>query len=841
MTTPTFTEAKSTGVNPRQHVTRPCVHCGEPTRSEAEQPADEIFCCNGCRGAYELIHGWGLESYYGLRDQLSTGAVPRVKAESSRYERFDSEEFLGPSTPTITSDGLMCSELAVHGLHCAACAWLIESAAQRTPGWDAARIKMSDHTLRVMFDPAVTTLSQIARLLDRLGYELAPLSTERDSHFQIENRRHLTRIAVAGFCAANAMWIAVALYAGDLQGVEVEYRSYLGIVGTSLGVAAVFFPGRTFFVGALASIRTRVPHMDLPVALGLSVGTVAGVINAITGRGHLYFDSLAVLVFLLLIGRWIQFHQQHRAAKAVDLLLRITPRHAVRVNPDETTDAVLVDILQNGDCVRVDAGESIPVDGVVVRGVSLIDRSLLTGESIPVGIGVGDDVAAGTLNLQRPIDVRVVATGRASRIGRVMQSVEEAMADKIPVVQFADSIGGVFVVVVMLLAAVTFFWWLPQGWPQAASTSTALLIVACPCALALATPLAIAISLGRAAKHKVLIRDCSTLQLLARSGQIWFDKTGTLTIGRPDAQLVWGAPDVLASAAAVEQHCRHPVADALVAMARRTGSGALPSAVLECVHRQGVVGHADGREITIGTPAFLAEQGVALDQIIREVVNECTDSSSSPTLIARDGVIEAVIAISDPIKPRAAETIARLQRRGWQVGILSGDHPVIVHQIAELVGVKSEDAFGGLSPEDKLAAIRGDERFCRSPRRMTTVMVGDGANDAAALAAADVGIAVRGGVEVSLQAAPVYIADDQLSSVDDLVDAARRTEWLIRTALAVSLLYNIFAVGLAMCGKISPLVAAVLMPLSSVSVLAITLLWPTYHAESDSINGSPPQ
>lgn len=840
LTGATVAGANTTEATPHQRMVRPCIHCGEPTPSDPEQPADAIFCCNGCRGAYELIHGWGLESYYGLRDQLGSGTARRVKDESSRFERFDSDEFLGPSTPRLTADGLLCSELAVHGLHCAACAWLIENAAQRTPGWDAARIKLSDHTLRVMFDPAVTTLSQIARLLERLGYELAPISADRDSHFQSENRRHLIRIAIAGFCATNAMWIAVALYAGELQGVEGEYRSFLGIVGTGLGVAAVVFPGRTFFVGALASIRTRVPHMDLPVALGLSVGTIAGVINAITGRGHLYFDSLAVLVFLLLLGRWIQFHQQHRAAKAVDLLLRITPRHAVRVNPDHTTDTVLVDILQSGDCVRVDAGESIPVDGEVVRGESLIDRSLLTGESIPVSIGKGDDVAAGTLNLQRSIDVRVHATGRDSRIGRVMQSVEEAMANKIPVVQFADSIGGVFVVVVTLLAAGTFFWWLEEGWPQAASTSTALLIVACPCALALATPLAIAISLARAAKHKVLIRDGSTLQLLARGGQMWFDKTGTLTTGRPDAQLVWGSTEVLAGAGAVEQHCRHPVADALVAIARSTSFDVLPDAELQCVYRQGAVGRCDGRVFTIGTPLFLQEQGFRLDQNIRDAVNECTENLTSPTLIARDGVIEAVVAISDPIKPQAAEMIASLQSRGWQVGILSGDHPAIVQQIAKRVGVKREDAFGGLSPEEKLAAVRGDARFSHRRGGPTIVMVGDGANDAAALAAADVGIAVRGGVEVSLQAAPVFIADDHLSSVDDLVDAARRTQWLIRTALAVSLLYNVIAVALAMCGKISPLMAAILMPLSSVSVLAVTLLWPTYPSKSDSLDRSPP-
>ncbi|TWU10112.1 heavy metal translocating P-type ATPase [Allorhodopirellula heiligendammensis] len=825
-----MTPTQSPAITPTR-ISRPCIHCGEPTDSYPDQPSEEIFCCNGCRGAYELIHGWGLESYYGLRDQLGRGTATRVNEKSHRYDRFDSEEFLGTSTPRRTDDGLLCSELAVHGLHCAACAWLIENAARHTPGWNAARVKMSDHTVRVVYDPATTALSQIARLLDRLGYELAPLSPERDSHFQNENRRHLIRIAVAGFCAANAMWIAVALYAGDLQSVAVEHRSFLALTGTLLGVASVLFPGRTFFVGAFASLKSRVPHMDLPVALGLAVGTVAGVVNVIVGGNQLYFDSLAVLVFLLLIGRWIQFHQQHRAAKAVDLLLRITPRHAARVNSDGTIDTVLVDILKSGDCVRVDAGESIPVDGEVVHGESLLDRSLLTGESVPVEICEGGEVSAGTLNLQRPLDICVHSTGRESRIGRVMQSVEEAMSDKIPIVQFADSIGGVFVVAVTLLAIVTFLWWLPQGWAMAASNATALLIVACPCALALATPLAIAVSLGRAAKHRVLIRDGTTLQQLARGGRIWFDKTGTLTTGQPDAWVVWGASDVIAAAAAVEQHCRHPVAAALVRLARRTGVHTLPDAQLDAVYRQGVLGHADESEILVGSPSFLRNQGFGLGQVVLDAIGDCTGQAASPIVIARDGIVEAVVAISDAIKPEAAETLTRLRQRGWEVGILSGDHPEIVNHVADLLGVDRELTFGGLSPEEKLAAVRGDKRFTTADVP-TTVMVGDGANDAAALAAADVGIAVRGGVEVSLQAAPVFIADDHLHRVDDLIDASRRTDWLIRTALAVSLLYNLVAVALAMSGKISPLVAAILMPLSSVSVLAVTLMWPTYPSQS---------
>ncbi|SMP54523.1 Cu2+-exporting ATPase [Neorhodopirellula lusitana] len=817
---------RETADAPAKRIVRPCIHCGEPTDSDTEQPAEEIFCCNGCRGAYELIHGWGLEGFYGLRDQLASGPASRVNAQASRYEVFDNAEFLGPSVPTEQADGLMRCELAVHGLHCAACAWLIENAAIRTPGWNVARVKMSDHTLQVIFDPTQTALSKIAGLLDRLGYELAPISKQRDQHFQNESRRHLIQIAIAGFFAANAMWIAVALYAGEAYGVAAEHRFFLRMIGTALGVAAVLLPGRTFFVGAIASMRNRVPHMDLPVALGLSVGTIVGTINAITGKGHLYFDSLAILVFLLLIGRWIQFHQQHRAAKAVDLLLRITPRHANRVDERNETSTVLVDALQIGDVIRVGGNESLPADGEVVQGESMIDRSLLTGESVPEGVQPGDRVLAGTINLQRVIDVRVEAIGDDSRIGKVMRSVEDATNQKTPIVQFADSVGGVFVVVVSLLAIASFLWWMPSGWSVAASHATSLLIVACPCALALATPLAIAVSLGRAAKHKVLIRDGNTLQQLARGGRIWFDKTGTLTSGRPDAELISGHWDAVQLAAVVEQECQHPVAEAIKRLASRSPKEIqIDSYELTAVHRNGVVGQVNQQAVLVGNLALMDQHHIMISDSTMEAIDRCTDESASPILIAVNGLIEAIVAISDPLRPHVASTIASLRHRGWKIGILSGDHPAIVQHVASRVGIDIDEAHGAMSPEEKLFTVQRDSE---SDEDSTTVMIGDGANDAAALAAADVGIAVRGGAEVSLQAAPVFIASGDIQDIDHLMQSARRTNWLIRTAFAVSLTYNLVAVGLAMMGRISPLIAAVLMPISSVSVLALTLAWPTY-------------
>lgn len=810
--------------------TLPCIHCGLPTQCDAGTPADRVFCCAGCLGAYQLIHGWGLEDFYALRDQMKLTGAAQAAAKANRYDQFDQPEFLGPSTPVQMDDGTCRTEFAIHGLHCGACAWLIENAAAREPGLLSARVKMSDHTIRFVFDPATTQLSQVARLLDRLGYGLAPIDPNRDDQFQRESRRLLVQIAYAGFFAANAMWIAIALYAGEFSGVEAQYRYFLGLIGTALGVSAVVGPGRTFFVGALASLRTRTPHMDLPLALALSVGTLVGTVNAITGRGHIYFDSLATLVFLLLIGRWIQFRQQQRAARSVDLMLRITPRHATLVSGDqdsnETEKTVLVDTLRPGDVIRVAAGEHVPADGQVVRGHSNIDRSLLTGESLPVPVHIGENVTAGTINLTTPIDVQVTATGRESRIGRVMQSVETAATEKIPIVQLADRIGGVFVVTVTCLALGTFAFWSQWNLAAATANATALLIVACPCALALATPLAIAVGLGRAAKSNILIRDGQALQQLAKPGVLWFDKTGTLTEGKQRVSTLHGAQDGLRLAAGIEASCRHPVAQAIVFEAQRRRLTPPAGAILDRVSTCGVLGTVDQSVVCVGNLQHMQEHKIVLGADWQQRFDQLAAAGESPILIAVDGQVVTLLGLSDPLRLDARSMVDELNRRGWKLGILSGDHPDIVRRVADALGLPQDRCYGGLSPEDKLATIRQSRRAGQG-----VVMIGDGANDAAALAAADVGIALRGGAEVSLQAAPVFIASGRLASLLTLLRGATSTTRLLILTFSLSLAYNLVAVGLAMAGWVSPLAAAILMPLSSVSVLGLTLAWRSFGEE----------
>lgn len=808
----------------------PCAHCGLPAPPPNEH--DELsFCCNGCQGAYQLIHGWGLEDYYALRDSLAPGSGEAV-IEGDRYAELDDFSLLGASAPRDAGGGLLVSRLAVSGLHCGACAWLIERAAKLEPGWHSARVRMNDHCADIVFDPRQTQLSKIAARLGQLGYRIAPMVVgERTERAAAENRRLLTQIAIAGFCAANSMWIAVALYAGRFSGIAEEHATVLRWAGVLLGLVAVAIPGRTFFQGALASIRTRTPHMDLPVALGLGVGAIAGIVGAILGQGEVYFDSIAVLVFFLLIGRWVQFRQQRRAAESVGLLMRLAPRNATRLQPDGTLKTVPSDTLRDGDIIRVAAGEGVPADGKVISGQSLLDRSLMTGESIPVPVGPGDEIHAGTANVESPLDIHVTAVGLESRAGRLMQMVEDAAQAKAPVVQLADSIGGWFVSIVIVLAIITLGIWWPTSPAKAAEHAVALLIVACPCALALATPLALAVALGRAAKRRLLVRGGDVLERLAKPGIIWFDKTGTLTEGRLRVSEVYGpdADEVIALAAAVEMSSKHPIGKGIITEAERRGLVVVQADDVKQISGGGVEGTASGRKVQIGQLRFLYQSGVNIATEIAEEAEHIAGAGATPVIIAIDGVAKNVLRVEDVLRDDASNVISRLSERGWQVGILSGDHQITVSRIADRLGVPNKRSYGSLLPEQKLEKIEESKQQTTGP----VVMVGDGVNDAVALASADVGVAVRGGAEASLEAAPVFLADGRLGGLADLVDAAKQTVKVVRGNFVASLAYNVFAVILAMTGVINPLVAAILMPISSLTVLSLTLGRPTFRGEAD--------
>ena len=701
-------------------------------------------------------------------------------------------------------------ELGVRGVHCAACIWLIERLPRLIDGIESIAASAASARVELVWDPQRVQLSRIAGMLDQFGYSLHAVESGRRS--LRAHRQMMLRVGVAGAIAGNVMIVSIALYGGAISGIEAPFALLFRWVGLGLALLSVAWPGRVFFRSAWAALRVGVPHIDVPVALGLGVAVCAGAVNTIRNSGEVYFDTVCVLVFLLLAGRWVQEAQQRRAASALALLAGLTPSSAHKVEGGQIAD-VPVDALVPGDEVEVRAGESVPADGVVVRGASHIDLSVLTGESEPMAVGIGAWLPAGSTNLGAPMRMTVERTGTETRLGRLMQLVASASERKAPIVRAADRIAGRFVVVVIGLALATFVGWLFIDAPRAAPAATALLIVTCPCALALATPLAVMVGIRRAAAQSILIKGGDALEALADGGTMVLDKTGTITEGRGVVARWIGDEAIAPMVGALAAHSNHPLAQALV---RHADGAGLAVDRVQQVLGAGMTGAVDGHELRIGHAAFATAGADTMPAWTSDAVAALADERLTPLVVCVDRTVRAVVGVGDALRADAAESIEWLRRSGWRVMLCSGDRADIVQSVARDVGIAASDARGACSPEDKLEVVRG----CAT--RGVVVMVGDGVNDAAALAEATVGVAVHGGAEASMHAADVYLAQPGLESLVSLIEGARRTMRIIRLNLGVSLGYNAVCASLAIGGLITPLIAAVLMPLSSVTVIAIS-------------------
>ncbi|MEA5556244.1 heavy metal translocating P-type ATPase [Nodularia spumigena] len=815
-----------------EHIT--CAHCTLPVPSGLIEPEKEHqFCCHGCSAAYEIIHGCGLERFYALHE-ATDGPVRAARGTGRRYAEFDD-----PTFETLyvrsASPGTAMVEFFLEGVHCAACVWLVERLPRVLPGVLEARLDLRRALVMVTWDPSRVALSRIGRTLDSLGYppHVARERAQRDLR-RSEDRRTLIRIGLAGACAGNVMLLAFALYSGLFDTMEPEYLRLFRWVSMFLSVVAVLGPGWVFTRGAIASLRARTVHLDVPIALGLLAGLAWGVYSTIRGVGEVYFDSLSVLVFVLLVGRWVQQRQQRSASDAVELLYALTPSRArlwSAASDDESPGTgieVPIEAVSAGQIIQVLAGETFPADGVVTRGQSTIDQALLTGESRPVSVARGDSVAAGAVNVGAEVLVRVDATGEATRVGKLMKLVQDASQRRSPIVILADRIAGVFVVCMIALALTTVLLWMPggllgkgggeRGLGLAIEHAAALLVVTCPCALGLATPLAMSVAIGRAARRGMLLKGGEPLQLLTKPGLILLDKTGTITRGTTVMHAWHGAPWARDLVAALEAESNHPVARAIV-----RGLDATPHTPhAPHTHAPTEVEFAssggramvNNRRVVVGSVGYVTSQCGPSPAWAVAIEREATAQAQTPVLVAIDGTIEAVITLGDPIRDDSGSAIDALRARGWRVGILSGDHPDVVASVATRLGITPDLAIGGCDPETKLAIVRSHME--RGP----VVMVGDGVNDSAALAAATVGIAVHGGAEASLVAADVYLGTPGLWPILDLLDASRRTMRVIYRNLTFSLMYNIGAASFAMAGLITPLIAAILMPASSLTVLA---------------------
>jgi Cu2+-exporting ATPase len=779
-----------------------CIHCGLPVPSGlVEDGRAEQFCCGGCETAWHLIHASGLARYYSLPERRTAP----VHSSGDTFAEFDHDVFHALYV-TRLSGGLSRTELYLEGVHCASCVWLVERVPLAIPGVASAELDVPRSMVRVDWDPSAVALSRIARYLDTLGYRPHPHRGLRtDELRRAEDRRMLLHIGVAGALAGNVMLVALALYSGWFSGMEPGTERYFRWVSLGLTAPALLWPGRVFFRGAWASLRARALHMDVPVAIALSAGFLRGAVNTLRDAGPVYFDGVATLIFLLLVGRFLQHRAQRAATSSTELQLSMAPSNArVRDAGDALPREIPTGAVMPGMLLEVWAGETIAADGLVEEGRSTLDLSLLSGESRPVETGAGARVFAGTVNRTGTLLVRVDATGEESRLGRLLKEVEAGARRRAPMVKLADRLTAGFVGVVLALAVITWAYWMTANPARALDNAIALLIVTCPCALALATPLAVTVAVGRAARAGILIKSGESLEALARPGLLILDKTGTVTLGRTTLVSWTGEEWVKPLVLALEAHSAH----ALAAGFREAWPGlAIPDArEVVSTGGGGVKGRVNGRRIAVGSPAFIRPrlQVDAAPDAVREDL--------TPVWVMVDGRLAARAGFGDPIRADAPRVLAGLRSRGMRLRLLSGDDPGVVAAVGARTGFVPADCRGGASPEQKLAAIEA------AVRREPVVMVGDGVNDAAAIARATVGVAVRGGAEASLAAADVYLAAG-LPGLAPLLDGAARTLRVIRRNIGFSLLYNVAGAVLAVTGIINPLIAAIMMPVSSLTVV----------------------
>ena len=693
-------------------------------------------------------------------------------------------------------------EIQVTGMSCASCQSRVERALEAVPGVLGVAVNLASDraTLQVL---AGTTLESLEVALGRAGYGVASGNTE--AAFP----RAAVELAVAGLLAAPFLLGMLGMGLG---------RDWMpsGWWQLALATPLQFVLGARFYRGALGALRARTGNMDLLVALGTSAAYALSVWQLLGGHHHLYFEGSALVIFFVLLGKFLESRAKHATAGAIQALLDLKPRTATRLDAQGERE-VPAALLKTQDVVVIRPGERVPADGMVTEGEAGLDESALTGESAAVAKRPGDALSTGTVVLDGRLLMRVTAVGEETVLARVAALVSAAQASRAPIQKLVDRISAVFVPVVIGIAALSFFGWLSAGAGAEAALmhAVAVLVIACPCALGLATPAAIMAGTGAAARAGILMRDAEAIERAAGVTLVAFDKTGTLTEGRPVlAALHEVEPGALRLAAALQAGSEHPLARAVLAA---HGAPPPPVSAFRALPGRGVQGEVEGRRLSLGSPRLLMESGAAPGAVLAQAADAQSAQGRTLAWLMEEGRVLALLAFEDAVKPHSAAAVAALKAMGLRVVVLSGDSPAAAGALGASLGLAEIEA--GLLPADKSARIAAWQE-----KGERVAMVGDGVNDAPALAAADLGIAMGTGTDAAIAAAGVTLLRGDPALVPQALELMRRTRGKIRQNLFWAFAYNAAGLPLAALGGLSPALAGAAMAASSVSVLGNALL-----------------
>jgi Cu+-exporting ATPase len=718
-------------------------------------------------------------------------------------------------TPVAPVDGPIseCS-VAVEGMSCASCALLIEMKLKRDPRVRSAVVNFAAATLTVH---GVIDRDGVSTVVRRLGYEARPMDTLAQRRLLVEREKARVEEARKRFVQSALLTVPVMV-----SGMLMHRSPALRVMEFALSSAILFGSSNSIFRKAWALAQQGEANMDTLIAIGSGAAWAYSIPGVFRMQHHVYFESAAGICTFVLLGRYMEERAKGKAGEAIRKLIELQPETALRIEADGSEREVPIDEIQLGDMLRVRAGDKVPTDGRIVAGNSSIDEAMITGESLPVAKGEGDTVIGGCLNGNGSFTMSVSAIGGNTVLSGIVKLVDHAQGSKLPVQKLADRISARFVPAVGGIAGLTFAGWALAGAPvsTALTHSVAVLLIACPCALGLATPTAIMVGTGQAAKKGIFIRNGEALETAAKLSTVVFDKTGTITEGKPVVSDTFIVADVdeahlISLVHAAEAGSGHFLARALADWCRPRLTNTLPVEDFVVRPGLGLLATVAGSAIVIGNAGLLDAQGIA-PETLADLAERWAEQGKTPVFVAVDGQIAAIFAIADQPRAGAREAIALLHRLGLKTVMATGDVDAVAHHVAQQVGI--EQVIARATPADKLAVIH--ELQATGAK---VGMIGDGINDAPALAAADVGFAIGGGADIAVESADITLVGGDIARVAAGIDLSRRSMAIIRQNLFWALGYNVIAIPIAAAGRLNPMVAAAAMAMSSVSVVANSL------------------
>ncbi|MFQ1865857.1 heavy metal translocating P-type ATPase [Aeromonas veronii] len=784
----------------------PCFHCGEPVPANSGYSLEikgivRPMCCPGCQAVAETIMECGLASYYDHRTAPGTKGdlVPEELAALTHYDLAEVQQDF------VTDSGTLREiQLTVEGLTCAACAWLIERHLMTLTGLRYINVNTTTHRARIKWDPAQLSLSDILKGFAQIGYRAYPFQThQQEALYAKEVRSYMFRLALAGLGSMQVMMCAVALYMDLFISVEDEFMVYFKWISLLLSTPIMIYSAQPFYVGAWRSLKQGHLSMDVSVSLALIGAFIASMWATVFNTGEVYYDSITMFVFFLLLGRFLELRARRKASESSSNLARLVPIMATRID-DEGEHEVAAKTLQVGDRVRVLAGATLPADGIIVEGQASLNESMLTGEQLPLLKQPGEQVYAGTINTDAPLQIRVSHRIEESRIAQIMRLQDHALDDKPAIAQMADQLSRHFILVLLIIAAAVWTFWHFHQPDQAFWITLAVLVATCPCALSLATPTALTSATANLTRNGILLRRGHVLDVLTKANRIVMDKTGTLTTGEISLTHTQALADLdeahcLAIARAMEVQSEHPIARAFRLPA--DSIAVLPSArEITPVIGHGITALVDGVRYRIGSARWLGldpaqEHGRGL-----------------AIYLADEQQVLARFNLEDTLRPDARALIAAFKAAGLQTTVLTGDSSLQADEIARELGV--DELVKGVSPDGKLAYLKA-----REAEGDISIMVGDGINDAPVLAGAHASFAMAGGTDLAKNSADAILLADDLSRLLEARVLAMRTRKIIIENFAWSIGYNLLVLPLAACGWLPPYLAAAGMSLSSLIVV----------------------